>query len=145
MNNREIKFRMYDTKRKEWLHDTEHAVSLFGETIMLGGLWSRHDDTYVEIKDMNDIVAMQYTGLKDKNGREIYEGDIIGYWGGNPNGAKWIVGWDDNKSGWSAIYGDTDITCSGESMSGMPGFKLSRKICLKKEIIGNIYQNPELK
>lgn len=117
---------MYDTKRKEWLHDTEHAVSLFGETIMLGELWCRPDDTHVALKDMNDIVAMQFTGLLDKNGKEIYERDIVERQYGTTKTARVrkVVEWCTN---WKST-----------------GFNIAVNPRREIEVVGNIYQNPEL-
>lgn len=68
---------------------------------------------------------MQFTGLHDKNGKEIYEGDILGYWGT----ATWEVMWVDKKS--SFRFGNY-----------ITNFPMTE--CVKKEIIGNIYENPEL-
>lgn len=65
------------------------------------------------------IELLQYTGLKDKNGKEIYEGDIIG---SNMNGQRQCheVRWVDESAKWSMYWYDDP------------------------EIIGNIYENPEL-
>lgn len=79
-------------------------------------------------------ILMQFTGLLDKNGKEIYEGDILGYW----CDAIWAVGWDKDKCGYYAVYGKENA-----GMEGEPAFRLSNNLCSKKEIIGNIYENPE--
>ena len=121
---------MYDRKREEWLHDTEHAVSLFGETIMLGELWCRQDDTHVQLKEMNDIVAMQFTGLLDKNGKEIYDGDILKV-------RKELVGMFPVND----LENDFNIVCKYRGASFYPLELVGEN---SVEIIGNIYQNNDL-
>lgn len=82
----------------------------------------------------SEFELMQYTGLKDKNGVEIYEGDLCEYNAGiSPNSALvFKVVWDNSK----ARFGEN------QAMSVHDGSFL--RASAKVEVIGNIYQSPEL-
>ena len=80
----------------------------------------------------SSITIMQYTGLKDKNGKEIYEGDFVE---------------------WTTFDGETgeenDQIGFIEWDNGMAGFVITNRQMLeieadKTEVVGNIYENPEL-
>jgi len=81
--------------------------------------------TIVEHPDLNsEFVLMQFTGLTDKNGKEIYEGDIVRRW---RSPVPKVVEWKTDR--W--VY--TGFNVSSNSKYGNT-----------LEVIGNIYQNPEL-
>ena len=128
---REIKFRVYDKGRKQWVHDTDHAISLFGEYVIFGEILRRPDDSIVSLDELNDLDAMQYTGLKDRNGREIYEGDVV----------RWYV---------NNVTRDGIVEYVVESAGyDLKNFHDPYHVCVdwyrgEYEILGNIYEDPEL-
>ena len=79
----------------------------------------------------DEIELMQSTGLIDKNGEEIFDGDILH----TPDNELAKVYWDDALAGWFV-----DFLYEIAELSEVADIQSSRSIC---NIIGNIYENPE--
>jgi len=84
-------------------------------------------------KCYGDEILMQYTGLSDKNGVEIYEGDILG---GYPHGTITVY-WDEKYACYSCVDTDNDIDYGIFSQQ-------LRNCGSGLEIIGNIHENKSL-
>ena len=125
---RDIKFRAF-LKSNQVMYDVltldiiDNKVLINNEEKQLRG--------YVKHQD---VELMQYTGLKDKNGKEIYEGDIVEAWS---EGEKAIGKVKQRIDGLWLMY---PAWQSGKSWGLMPNKE--RKTTVK--IIGNIYENKEL-
>ena len=104
--------------------------------------WSTIENhfTLEELLDTNFFEAMQYTGLKDKNGTEIYDGDYIRYSMRTINGSIYthVCRVFQHESGTWRIEGYHEDNHSYETKGTVYAAHL---IC---EVIGNIYENPEL-
>ena len=105
------------------------------DEVMVGGgdIWIIDEDSVAgDWIVNNDLHLMQSTGLHDKNGKEIFEGDILDY-----KGRKALVRWHGSYA--SFIYRFVD-----ELQKRNTEWKLLYLAYMKCEIIGNVYENPEL-
>lgn len=124
---REIKFRAWD-KEDEVMIDW---FWLSSEGYLYETPATVYDTPHLELERNDDLIAMQYTGLKDAKGVEIYEGDIINY---ERRGKEQVGIVEYYASACSFLLSDTHLLLSAGAF--VPYFV--------GEVIGNIYENPEL-
>lgn len=149
---REIKFRAWDKVKKEMLikfddYDADLCISMNGVVLTKTDNGACGDPEccgeyreYMTDDNNNKFIVMQYTGLKDKNGKEIYEGDIIQT--NNIEGKTlFIITFEDNYCGSFGSFVARHIK-SFKNNGSISSIHCEATECGK--IVGNIYENPEL-
>lgn len=116
---REIKFRAWDKGENKWLlhYDSLGGFSLMGECVLFGE-WAA---ALPRMERWDDVVIMQFTGLHDKNRKEIYEYDVDSH-------GRYI----EYRDGAFHV-----VQSNGQTFDYLSHMK-------HIEIAGNIFQNPNL-
>lgn len=121
---REIKFRAWDKEKKQMIYDFDQDIAKKGYPVKLGG----SINNMVYNVGLAYGTLMQYTGLKDKEGKEIYEGDILEY----------------SSDGFHKSIGDVIINDGSVRCRALYFHQLSYTVMPLFLKIGNIHDNPEL-
>ncbi|EAC9062386.1 TPA: hypothetical protein U0V19_000444 [Listeria monocytogenes] len=121
---RAIGFRAFVKRKKKMLPVTDLC---FNETEAVGvsGCGNAKCTLCVDWYSFDDVVLMQYTGLKDKNGKKIFEGDI---------------GWDEHNECYGVVkFEEGKFLYVWENIA-----EDLQEVADGIEICGNIHENPEL-
>ena len=159
---RPLKFRAWHSGMKRIISPEEMAVDQLtilpstGQFINVSGDNTRRSTIY----PIDKFIPMQFSGLLDRNGKEIYEGDIVKWWhlwpGENcskynlpatEESLKWLA---EQRNPWGhtssvVAFDDGKFTWAGKSWFKTwrmdDNFFVGGQIC---EVIGNIHENPDL-
>ena len=141
------KYRVWFSEASHMITDNLESINLQDETVTItSGYYDSFADDYIfgsiEVA-IGNAILMQSTGLKDKNGVEIYEGDIVRYTWDSPSdvnatekGKKVRISkvfWSDWRASWAV----------GKKSCNANLFRFARN-GNTVEVIGNIYENKEL-
>lgn len=121
---RPIKFRVWNAKRKE-------MVVGMPLPMLAGWITAKYPN-------LDDEIYIQFTGLLDKNGKEIYEGDILAY--SQMGLQKDVFGDIRFHEGSFVIWMGKELKASVDTYD--PYISIGN--CIVYEVIGNIHENPEL-
>jgi hypothetical protein len=125
---REISFRVWDTEYKQWLKDREYSLEN-NNHLSLYNCVAEFVDTFYCGADDSRFIIQQFTGLKDIDGKEIYEGDI--------------VEWQDsirNTISRQETHREEITFSHGVFWASLPLYEIN-KLC---KVIGNIFEDEKL-
>jgi hypothetical protein len=122
---RELKFRAWDPEEKKMydIQSIDFARQQF---------WVKHD---LCSYSFGVVPILQYTGLKDINGKEIYESDLVQAIDGTIDLVEWVQDIDTDRN-WQH--------CTGFLIDLLPTSIHCKDSRLNVEVIGNLYETPEL-
>jgi uncharacterized phage protein (TIGR01671 family) len=125
---REIKFRAWQKHHKRMLE----VVNIDFRNNLLTADYGEGVAPRLNTFDIEDFKVMQHTGLKDKNGKEIYEGDIVDSWSGLDTHKMYIR---------EVVKKEEEPRLDFNPSTGFTLCKGNEHLF---EVIGSIYENPEL-
>lgn len=136
---RELKFRAWDSGRKTYDHE-ELLLAPNGD--ILASRWQEL------CEPESEYIIEQYTGLKDKNGKEIYEGDIVeamidGVWAIDNSLSFGKVKWKLEVIHNDIRFMDVFRVIGSKNAPGRIYYLFDKELS-ELEVIGNIHENPEL-
>lgn len=144
--NREIKFRGKSKKTRKWLYgylgESKFSILdyVYTDKVIFDNVLSFNTDNsaYV-VKDLSvyEETIGQFTGLQDKNGKEIYEGDIVKW---NRDGMLYLVKFESGMF-YASIHEFKKNVYGGFPLHALTDSEDDNYKC---EVIGNIFDNPEL-
>jgi hypothetical protein len=123
----ETRFKAWQKKEKHWVYPvailSDGRVAYKQEFEPIGT-----DEKIIDLEVSDDLIPVMYTGMKDKNNTEIYDGDVLSVDGGDFNKVvRW--GWHEDADPYY-FYG--------------VGWNINPELIVVSEIIGNTFENPEL-
>lgn len=124
--SREIKFRIWDNDKNEWLAESDGDALTYYGFHLIGEVLTVQSPRKWTV----DGVVEQYTGLKDNNGKEIYEGDIV-----KSFGRFYEVAYNEHYAAYMFKNNHLEDELSRE---------LFYSSASDYEVVSNIHENPEL-
>jgi uncharacterized phage protein (TIGR01671 family) len=128
---RKMIFRAWDKENKKMLKADKFDLHYSGDVFL-----NEYGDLHIPLTTPSQYILMQYTGRRDKNGAGIFEGDIVRAFVDMKDKHRYEISqvhWDNSKLGFAFSY---RFLFNHAIISEEIGYDI--------EVIGNIYENPEL-